>query len=443
MSPEIEEKDLQELLKKKKISRRKALSTAGKVAISAIVAGVIAGAGGYFAGSAAAPTKVKTVTFTQPPKTVTKTVTMTATPTATTTSVVPTPKKAYSMYYSPPNLMEDWHIACWQGGLQWAKQVGLDFTTLDPNNDPARQIDYCKTVAELKPDGFVMIPVDPTASAGADLVVEAGVPMIVVDRDVTTPKVKLFIAFDSYKAGQESAKLLVKKLEEKYGTPKGKVILSHGDLSSVPGRDRGNGAKDVLKEYPDIEIVNEHESPHFMVETSLERLRAALESVGKPDAIWVGYTGAGIAAMKNLEAMGWLKPAGDPEHVIVAGIDCSPAIKDNVKQGYIDGLIDQPNLFYVPLALYFLIKWNEEGEKAIPKPGDVVKAEDVPLYEMAPKPIKGINPWKHPIWAPAEVVMAKTGHPQMKCKGFLVTKETADHPSIFANVLPKWFPLIK
>jgi multiple sugar transport system substrate-binding protein len=67
----------------KKLSRREALSTAGKVAISAVVAGVVAGVGGYLAGSAAAPgretvTETKTVTSTVGAATVTETKTVTA-----------------------------------------------------------------------------------------------------------------------------------------------------------------------------------------------------------------------------------------------------------------------------------------------------------------------------------------------------------------------------
>jgi len=74
----------------KKISRRKALSTAAKVATGVIVAGAVAGIGGYLAGSAVAPartvtetkTEVRTVTETRP---TTVTVTATAPPTVTTT----------------------------------------------------------------------------------------------------------------------------------------------------------------------------------------------------------------------------------------------------------------------------------------------------------------------------------------------------------------------
>ena len=73
----------------KKLNRRDALSTAGKVAVSAIVAGVIAGVGGYYAGSAATPAKTVTETVTETrTATVTKTetVTVATSPTATVTT---------------------------------------------------------------------------------------------------------------------------------------------------------------------------------------------------------------------------------------------------------------------------------------------------------------------------------------------------------------------
>jgi len=74
----------------KKLSRREALSTAGKVAVGVVVAGIIAGAGGYYAGASAAPparevTVTKTVTETvgAPGQVVTTTVTSPVTKTVT------------------------------------------------------------------------------------------------------------------------------------------------------------------------------------------------------------------------------------------------------------------------------------------------------------------------------------------------------------------------
>ena len=100
------EKKKDHFLRGKKFSRRKAITTAGKVAISAVVAGCIAGAGGYFAGRAAAPpagtvtsTVTKpgaTVTTTVAGTTITKTETVagpTVTETITKTETIAAPKK--------------------------------------------------------------------------------------------------------------------------------------------------------------------------------------------------------------------------------------------------------------------------------------------------------------------------------------------------------------
>lgn len=79
-------------LRKGRLTRREALSTAGKIAIGVVVTGVVAGVGGYFAGSSAAPTKTvtETRTVTAAEKTVTKTVTAPGT-TVTVTKTVTTP----------------------------------------------------------------------------------------------------------------------------------------------------------------------------------------------------------------------------------------------------------------------------------------------------------------------------------------------------------------
>ncbi|MCS7125943.1 MAG: BMP family ABC transporter substrate-binding protein [Aigarchaeota archaeon] len=63
----------------RKLSRREALSTAGKVAAGVVVAGVVAGAAGYYAGSATAVPETKTVTVGAGTVTVPTTVTQTKT----------------------------------------------------------------------------------------------------------------------------------------------------------------------------------------------------------------------------------------------------------------------------------------------------------------------------------------------------------------------------
>jgi len=81
-----------EKLLRKRINRREALSTAGKIAIGVIVTGAVAGLGGYYVGSTAIPPKTitKTTTVTAAATTVKETTTVTAPATTVTTTVTKT-----------------------------------------------------------------------------------------------------------------------------------------------------------------------------------------------------------------------------------------------------------------------------------------------------------------------------------------------------------------
>ena len=95
MHGDFRKKHEEKSLLKRRISRRKALSTAAKVGIGVVVAGVVAGVSGYYAGLSAAPARTvertQTVTYT-----VTKTVTAApvTTPPTTVTITTPTTRKA-------------------------------------------------------------------------------------------------------------------------------------------------------------------------------------------------------------------------------------------------------------------------------------------------------------------------------------------------------------
>jgi raffinose/stachyose/melibiose transport system substrate-binding protein len=125
----------------KKISRREALSTAGKIAISAVVAGVVAGVGGYLAGSAAAPAKTitETKTVTAAAATVTQTVTQTVTKTVTapTTLTTTAPPPTTTVVTTVPTTGKEpltlWHL--WTEGtaqLDWLRTYANKFNSENP-----------------------------------------------------------------------------------------------------------------------------------------------------------------------------------------------------------------------------------------------------------------------------------------------------------------------
>jgi len=104
----------------RKFSRREALSTVGKIAITAVATGVVAGLGGYYAGTAAAKTVTKTETETT---TVTKSVTVGASPTTiTVTAPATTVTKTVTITAPPTTKKLTGELRSW-GMVQSAKRV--------------------------------------------------------------------------------------------------------------------------------------------------------------------------------------------------------------------------------------------------------------------------------------------------------------------------------
>ena len=138
---------------REKLTRREALSTAGKIAVTAVVAGAVAGVGGYFAGSAAAPakvsTKISTVTKTVTAGAVTKTVT-TGVPTTITKTVTATvsptaPRPTIKPEWEPYIPRADRFLPDWV--MKWAKIPAGKYVV---PYDPMRYVDWDAIKSEWK-----------------------------------------------------------------------------------------------------------------------------------------------------------------------------------------------------------------------------------------------------------------------------------------------------
>lgn len=122
---------------KTRISRRRALSTAGKVAIGVVGAGIVAGAGGYLAGSASAAPKTVTEVRTVAGGTVTVPTTITQT---VTTGVEPRRQLTVRAVFQTP-ISEPWdgaiHAAILAVADEFkAKGINVDYQFVDRKIDP-------------------------------------------------------------------------------------------------------------------------------------------------------------------------------------------------------------------------------------------------------------------------------------------------------------------
>ena len=126
----------------------------------------------------------------------------------------------------------------------------------DGNADIVKQSSDIRDLIAQDVDAIVMSPLESGGLVGAvEEATKAGIPVIVLDRDIYTTERTLFIGQSNVTMGAAVAERMVEELTKKNGAPKGKILEITGLLGSSPAIDRQAGMMSVLVKYPDIEIL--------------------------------------------------------------------------------------------------------------------------------------------------------------------------------------------
>lgn len=142
-----------------------------------------------------------------------------------------------------------------------AEARGYEFIWADAGADPSKQLSDIQDLLSRKPDILVVAPVQTEAlTPCVDMASQAGVPLITIDRavgaDIGTGTYVAKIEQDFTEIGRQCGEYVAEFLTDKYGEPKGKVLEISGTVGASASIDQSNGIREVLKQYPDIEIVD-------------------------------------------------------------------------------------------------------------------------------------------------------------------------------------------
>ncbi len=132
---------------------------------------------------------------------------------------------------------------------------GWGFTEFDAAADAALQSDAVENMIASGIDALVIAPVDASALVpSVKKCNELGIPVICVDAGVDDGDMLSFVESDNYEAGVICAQHLVEALGGK-----GNICITNCPSGSA-ARDREEGFRKVLEEYPDIVILDAQES---------------------------------------------------------------------------------------------------------------------------------------------------------------------------------------
>ncbi len=200
-----------------------------------------------------------------------------------------------------------------------ARHPGIDLIVRDGNDDVMKQIADVEEFIERRVDAILISPkVAEALTPVVNRAHDAGVPVIVLDRDLANDRYTQFIGGDNRAIGRAAGEYAVRLLGGP-GRARGKVVEIWGGMGSTPAQDRHQGFAEAIAGEPGVEIVNPPADGDWKQDLAYEIMAEALEAYSRIDLVYahndpMAY-GAYLAA----------RDAGRAEGLYMLGIDGIPA----------------------------------------------------------------------------------------------------------------------
>jgi len=241
-------------------------------------------------------------------------------------------KSIYTIGMSQCNLGEPWRVEM-NAQIKAAadKHPNLRVIFKDAQNDTLKQRAHVEEFVSAGVDLLIISPKEaqPLTEPVAK-VIEAHIPVIVLDRSLLGDKFTCFIGADNKKIGRAAGEWIAKKLGGK-----GKVVELKGLMTSTPGGDRNRGFRDGIAG-TSIEVIFEADMK-WLEPDARKEMESALSRFPKIDCVYAhndpGAHGAYLAA----------QAAGRQKEMMFVGIDALPHEGvAYVKQGILDATFQYP-----------------------------------------------------------------------------------------------------
>ncbi len=222
-------------------------------------------------------------------------------------------KSTYTLGMSQCNLGEPWRVQM-NADVKAAadKRPEIKMIFKDAQNDTLKQRAHVEEFVSAGVDLIIISPkeaaplTEPVAKA-----MDAGIPVIVLDRQLLGDKFTCFIGADNKKIGKAAGAWIKQKLDGQ-----GKVVELKGLMTSTPGQDRNSGFREGIAG-SGIEVIFDADMK-WLEPDARKEMESALSRFSKIDLVYAhndpGAHGAYLAA----------KAAGREKEMMFVGIDALP-----------------------------------------------------------------------------------------------------------------------
>ena len=216
--------------------------------------------------------------------------------------------------YAQLGAESEWRVANTISVKETADQLGVELRFMDAQQKQENQIEAIREFIVQKVD---VIGISPIVETGWDEVFQeakdAGIPIILVDRRAAVPE-DLYVSYlgsDFLEEGRRAARIMVKLVNGQAN-----IVELVGTVGSAPANDRYTGFREILKSYPNMQIIDS-QSGDFTRARGKEVMADFLSKYGKKiTAVYAHNDDMALGAIQAIEEYG-LKPGVDIKIVSV------------------------------------------------------------------------------------------------------------------------------
>ena len=226
-------------------------------------------------------------------------------------------KKAYEdliIGYAQLGAESEWRVANTASVKETAEQLGVELRFLDAQQKQDNQILAIRKFIVQKVD---VIGISPIVETGWEEVFQeakdAGIPIILVDRRAAVPE-DLYVSYlgsDFLEEGRKAARIMADLTDGK-----ARIVELVGTIDSAPANDRYTGFREVLLNYPNMQIIDSV-SGDFTRARGKEVMDSFLREHGSTiTAVYAHNDDMALGAIQAIEEYG-LRPGVDIKIVSV------------------------------------------------------------------------------------------------------------------------------
>lgn len=279
------------------------------------------------------------------------------------------------------DLETEFWVAAHEAICDTLRAKGFRVLERNANQDANRQLEQVRDAIAQNVDGIIIIPQD--GEIAVTIVGEAnraGIPIAVFNRPPANKSNPALVITADNKKIAEQAVAYMAKVAAGLGRKMTPLIMV-GDLGDGNAVDRRQGFYNVIDKHPDI-FKKPIEAPtKWDAATALANLEAAMQTAPEVDFIFTSSDFLYPQIKAVLEPLGKWKPIGDPDHVILGGLDGDSTAYKLMKAGYVDATGVQDLFFEADAILEALLDAIKKGEKTpekwIEDPGFALTQENM------------------------------------------------------------------